>query len=192
MLSPSRRVLLKRGQARLRPGEAGFSMPELMLVLAIIMLLVTLSIPNLLKARHRAEEAAAVQTLKNSHTAQEAYRVLHGNYAPDFQTLMRTGPDPLGVEDGGEASQDMMVYRGYIYSLNRAAADEYTIQARAVLDNADRPTYAIDQQGKLTATGSSGLTGGLSGPDGGGGEENVGGGTTPPPDEPPPDEPPPE
>lgn len=168
-------------------GEAGFSMPELMLVLAIIMLLATLSIPNLFTARHRAEEAAAVQTLKNAHTAQEGYRVLHGNYAPDFQTLMRTGPDPLGVEDNAEASEDVMVYRGYIYRMNRTAADAYTIEARPVLDNVSRPTYGIDENGNLTATGSSGLTGGLSG--GGGGQGNQGGGSTPP-DEPPPEEPP--
>lgn len=157
---PSRPCLLRKPR-RLRP-QAGFSLPELMVVLAIIMLLTTLAVPRYRKAKQQAEDAAARATLNSVHTAQEAHRITHGIYAPDFKTLTATGGAPVAPDDAdtgtGGSGESVMVYHGYIYRLTRTAPDEYTVTAEPVEDRDTRPRYTMDHLGSVTVAGGSGST----------------------------------
>src|SRR3972149_10643423 len=85
-----------------RRRQKGFSLPELMVVLAIIMLLVVLAVPRYRKSKQLAENAAAQANLKSIHTAQEAHRISNGEYAPNFTTLAGPGRSlPVVGGDGG-------------------------------------------------------------------------------------------
>jgi len=150
--------------------QRGFSLPEVMVVLAIIMLLTVLAMPRYRKAKQLAEDAAAQAALKSVHTAQEAHRISHGEYAPNFTVLAGTGRS-LPVVDGGGGSSDtsVMVYHGYIYRMNRPLPDEYTVTAEPVEDRDSRPRFSINQTGTLSTSGGSGSSGPI-------------GGTKPPPD----------
>ena len=160
-----------------RRRQKGFSLPELMVVLAIIMLLVVLAVPRYRKSKQLAENAAAQANLKSIHTAQEAHRISNGEYAPNFTTLAGPGRSlpVMGGGDGGDAGGEggsntsVMVYHGYIYRMTRPLPDEYTVTAEPVEDRASRPTFTINQTGSLTASGGTG------------GSPTVGG-TKPPPD----------
>ena len=60
----------------------GFTLVEIMIVVAIIALLAAIAIPNLLRARMTANESAAQATLKTISTALETYAVSNdGEYA---------------------------------------------------------------------------------------------------------------
>lgn len=163
--------------ARSQPaGPAGFSLPEMMVVLAILMLLVVLAVPNLQQATARAEEAAAVQTMKSVHTAQEAHRITHGSYAPDFQVLVGQGGAPVVPDEadtgGGGSGESLMVYHGYIFRLNRPLPEEYTLTAEPIHRRDSRPYYAMDHVGSITMNeGSLALGGGTPLPDEEKGEE---------------------
>lgn len=57
----------------MRLGKKGFTLVEIIIVVSIIVLLAAIGIPNLLRARLNANEAAAVAALKTLCSAAEVY-----------------------------------------------------------------------------------------------------------------------
>ena len=62
-------------------NDRGFSLIELMLVLAIIMIISATAVPSYLAARARANEAAAAASIRAIMGAQNLYRNTYGQYA---------------------------------------------------------------------------------------------------------------
>jgi type IV pilus assembly protein PilA len=54
-------------------GELGFSVIELMVVVAVILIIVAIALPRMLQARIKAKEAAAISTMKAVENAQTLY-----------------------------------------------------------------------------------------------------------------------
>jgi|WetSurSiteA1Bulk_404760.scaffolds.fasta_scaffold57512_1 type IV pilus assembly protein PilA len=69
-------------------NEKGFTLIELMIVIAIIGILAAIAIPQFNAYRARSYNASAVSDLRNIETACEAYYVDYNNYPP-------TGSDPV-------------------------------------------------------------------------------------------------
>jgi len=53
--------------------QAGFSLIELLIVVAIILIIAAIALPNLMAARMSANEASAVQSLRTIQSAETAY-----------------------------------------------------------------------------------------------------------------------
>ncbi len=60
----------------------GFTLVEIMIVVAIIALLAAIAIPNLLTARRTANEAAAKATVRSLSTAAETFATSHSGAYP--------------------------------------------------------------------------------------------------------------
>ncbi len=79
----------------------GFSLIELLIVVAIILIIAAIAIPNLLNARMAANEAAAAQTIRTITTASMAYSSTYGNgFPPALSTL---GGPPSGPASCNQA-----------------------------------------------------------------------------------------
>jgi prepilin-type N-terminal cleavage/methylation domain-containing protein len=59
--------------------EKGFSLIELLIVVAIILIIASIAIPNLLAAKRQTNETAAVATIRTINTAQISYNSTYQN-----------------------------------------------------------------------------------------------------------------
>src|ERR1700684_3169060 len=68
--------------------EKGFSLIELLIVVAIILIIAAIAIPNLLRARIAANEASAVGSLRTIVTAAYGYQDTYSNgYPPSLSAM---------------------------------------------------------------------------------------------------------
>ena len=69
-------------------SEKGFSLIELLIVIAVILIIAAIAIPNLLRSRMAANEASAVGTLRTVSTANATYANTYNiGYAGDLNHL---------------------------------------------------------------------------------------------------------
>ena len=67
--------------------QKGFSLIELLIVVAIILIIAAIAIPNLLRARMAANEASAVASLRTMNTALITYNSTYGQYPSSLTSM---------------------------------------------------------------------------------------------------------
>jgi type IV pilus assembly protein PilA len=103
--------------------QKGFSLIELLIVVAIILIIAAIAIPNLLKARLAANESAAVGTLRTMVTAAVTYESTYqngfpatqdvfGGAAPGNCTAANLLDGSLAVAGGAQKSGYTITYNG--------------------------------------------------------------------------------
>jgi type IV pilus assembly protein PilA len=70
----------------------GFSLIELLIVVAIILIIASIAIPNLLRSKMSANEAAAVSVIRNVHNSQAVYIVEYTSAVGYASSLIKLGP----------------------------------------------------------------------------------------------------
>src|ERR1035437_9675137 len=65
--------MISKGAIRVRNKQKGFSLIELLIVVAIILIIAAIAIPNLLRSKMAANEASAVSSLRTLNTTAVLY-----------------------------------------------------------------------------------------------------------------------
>lgn len=99
--------------------NTGFTLIELMIVVAIIAFLSVLAVPHLFRYKARAYQAEVAMNLASLHTAQQVYFAQHGNYSTVLNGENGIGWKPAGYNGGGK---DEGFY--YTYGFNTPDAQE--------------------------------------------------------------------
>lgn len=96
-------------------AEKGFSLIEILIVVAVIAIIAAIAVPSLQSSKKAAYEGAAIAYMRTWTSAQELYYQKFGHYADADQQLIAQGlignPDPDRL--------------GYIFSLDNAAQAQY-------------------------------------------------------------------
>lgn len=144
----------------MKKTNKGFSLLELLIVVAIILIIATIAIPSLLRSRQAANESAAVATLRTINTAQVTYLSGSGGNYGSMTDLVGAGLlDSTFALTPARKS-------GYDYSITLSATlTDYTADAVPVSANTGRYGYystpdAVVRYSTLSTlapTGKSGL-----------------------------------
>ena len=146
----------------MRNKQKGFSLIELLIVVAIILIIAAIAIPNLLRSKMAANEASAVASLRTYNTVIVEYSI---TYATDPATsLSQMGPVASGSQPSS-ASADLVdsllgatgnpVKSGYSFTYTPVAATpvtQYTILAVPTSTSTGQRRFFTDQSGVIRQT----------------------------------------
>lgn len=124
-------------------NRKGFTLVEIMIVVAIIALLAAIAIPNLLSARRTANTAAAKANVRSLSTAAETYSTANnGGYPADVAAL--------ATYISSASAYCNQTVQGYAYVCTLAATG-YTITATpTTVGTTGDVTYTATTGGNLT------------------------------------------
>jgi type IV pilus assembly protein PilA len=136
-----------RDPAVTRKVRRGFSLIELLIVIAIILVIVTIAVPQYNKQMMSAHETAAIQAIQTIHAVETQYYSQFGRYAVSLAEL---GPPASGAASPAAAdliSKDLTEGKksGYVFTV-AATPTGYSISAvPETFNSSGRRTFYSDQ-----------------------------------------------
>ena len=141
---------MQRNKEGVLNTSGGFTLVEIMIVVAIIALLAAIAIPNLLRARHNANEAAAIGASRTISTAEESFRA--AQTPPTYGTcaqLTGAAPPYLNMTCAGA----VITRQGYTLTFAGTDANTFCITAVPVTaGTTGTRRFAVDGAGVVRGT----------------------------------------
>src|SRR5947199_9109051 len=106
-----------------RMKDRGFSLLELLIVVAIILIIATIAIPSLLRSRQSAQESSAVAQIRTINTAEITYLSSNQGYYGGIPELITQGLQDVRFDPANAKGVS-----GYSFTVQFSASD-YTSTA---------------------------------------------------------------
>ena len=147
-------------------NQKGFSLIELLIVVAIILIIAAIAIPNLLRSRMAANEASAVGSLRTINTACITYSTIYQNVGYPG-TLAALGPASSATSASADLIDSVLASgtkSGYTFTFTQNTSNTPSVGYTVTGDPSSRGTtgqrgFYTDQSGVIrgnsTATASS-------------------------------------
>ncbi|MGC2658544.1 MAG: prepilin-type N-terminal cleavage/methylation domain-containing protein [Bryobacteraceae bacterium] len=142
---------LTRSLSTRRAGQHGFSLIELLIVIAIILIILAIAIPQMNNIRQNAQEMAAVAQIRTIQQAETQYYSQFGDYAT---ALTQLGPPAGNGATEGPASAGLIpqslasgANSGYNFALSLGPTGYAVTAIPRVYKSTGRRTFYSDSSG---------------------------------------------
>jgi type IV pilus assembly protein PilE len=138
------------------PRLAGFSLIELMIVVAVVAILATIATQSYRRYTMRANRTDAKNVLLQIQVAQEKYFLQNNSYVTALANIAAAPPAGLGI--AVNAGTGTTLSGNYSIAFTAATPTSYTVTATAIGGQAADTTCAtlsVDQSGQKTSTPSA-------------------------------------
>jgi type IV pilus assembly protein PilA len=143
----------------MRNRPRGFSLIELLIVVAIILIISAIAIPNLMRSRMAANEASAVGSLRTINTACVTYSVTYGTGFPSALSNLSGAAGAAATSTASQLIDEVLgvtqVKSGYTFAYTAGNASgnvipTYSVTALpSVVDQTGTRGFYTDQSGVI-------------------------------------------
>jgi type IV pilus assembly protein PilA len=138
--------------------QKGFSLIELLIVVAIILIIAAIAIPNLLRSKMAANEASAVASTRTLVTAEATYQSTYQTYADNITKLGPATGDATSTTAGlidnvlanaGSTGGSGKGKSGFFFDISGASDTAFTVKAKPTASTTGNRGFCANESGVL-------------------------------------------